>query len=78
MKPQHYMKNSRQLRNVESGRHGLPQERPLVTQYQMVIQENMHTSSLMHTEQVLFGDIPIHTQTFRHVEFITFLKHQEQ
>ena len=74
------MKNYGQLRNAESGRHGLPQGRahPLVTQYQMISDENMHTSSMMHTEQVVFRGIPIHTQTCRHVEFITFLNHQEQ
>lgn len=54
MTPQPYTKDCRQLRKAES-RRSFPQGRAqqLVTQYQIVSQENIHISNIKGIEQVI-------------------------
>ena len=69
--PQPYTKNYRQLRNVESGRHSLPEERAhqLVIQYQMVSPANMHRwVNIIQAEWVIISNI--HSQTHTHTHFM--------
>ena len=65
--PQPYTKTHSQLRNAESGRDSLPQERThgLVVQYQTVSPESTHRSNI--TQSRLYLGIFIYTPTYMHV-----------
>lgn len=56
IRPQAYTKNDRKLKNAESGRNDIPQERTylLVVQNQMISLENIYPSKIIQMEQNVF------------------------
>ena len=66
MGPQPYTKNHTQVRKAESRRNYLPQGRAhqFVIQYQMLLSENVHTSYITQTVQVVFDIIYVYTYAY--------------
>jgi hypothetical protein len=56
-RPQCYTRNYRQLRSAGSGRGAPGKRTPTGFQYQVVRPEDIHTSNIIWTEQVIFRNI---------------------
>lgn len=65
-RPQCYTRNYRQLRSAGSGRGAPGKRTPTGFQYQVVRPEDIHTSNIIWTEQVIFRKKYVYTCTHTH------------